>query len=718
MKRVFYLFFVILFLFPFSVKADEGMWLLPLLKQLNMDRMTEMGLNLSAEDIYDINNSSLKDAVVIFGGGCTGEIVSDQGLLLTNHHCGYGQIQSHSTVENNYLEQGFWAMSKEEELPNPDLTVTFLVRMEDVTQRINGELHDEMDENQREKVISEVSAKIEEEATNGTHYDASVRSFFGGNQFYLLVYENYKDVRLVGTPPSSIGKFGADTDNWMWPRHTGDFAVFRVYSGPDGKPAEYSEDNIPLKPRHYLPVSLKGIEKDDFAMVIGYPGGTDRYMTSYEVKELLEITHPNRIKIRGLRQDILLKDMQADEKVRIQYATKYSRSSNYWKFSIGQSKGLRDLNIYGKKQQLENRFLEWVVRESNREKKYGESLSLIEDAVNARESYEHANQYIAEALYRAIEIYRYAWSYSGLVQLLSQKEPDESEVKSMVEELKEEAKEHFKNYNAPTDRKVTAAMLELFYEDVPKEFHPEILNTIHKKYKGDYQKYVDRLFNKSIFASEEEIMDFLEKPDASTLQKDMAYTATTTVVQKLREIYFLLSQYNTDYEKGHRLYIAGLMEMQKDSTFYPDANFSMRLTYGTIGDYSPRDAVYYDYETTLKGVMEKEDPNDWEFVVSDKLKELYENRDYGRYANEEGNMTVNFTTNNDITGGNSGSPVMNGNGELIGIAFDGNWEAMSGDIVFEPQLQKCICVDIRYVLFIMDKYAGARHLVDEMTIIE
>ena len=717
MKRVFSVIFTISILFPYTLRADEGMWLLPLIKQLNINKMNEMGLNLTAEDIYDINNSSLKDAVVIFGGGCTGEIVSDQGLLLTNHHCGYDQIQYHSTVENNYLEDGFWATTKDDELPNPDLTATFLVRMEDVSERINAELTDEMTENEREQTISEISSQIEEEATDGTHYDASVRPFFGGNQFYLLVYEIFKDVRLVGTPPSSIGKFGADTDNWMWPRHTGDFSVFRVYSGPDGEPAEFSKNNIPLKPKHHLPISLKGYEKDDFAMVIGYPGGTDRYMTSYEIKELLEITHPNRIKIRGLRQEILLKDMQANEKVKIQYASKYSRSSNYWKFSIGQSQGLQKLDIFGKKQNLENRFLEWVIREGNREKKYGESLSLIQDAVDARASYEHANQYIEEALYRASEIYRYAISYIGVYNILSMENVEETEKNKKINELREEVEEHFKNYHAPTDKKVTLAMLKLFQKNVPKEFHPEVLNTIEDKYKGDFNKYVDRLFDKSIFTNEESVNEFLDKPRANALQKDMAFEAALSIIQKLREIYFLLSQYNNNFEKGHRLYIAGLMEMNKDSSYYPDANFTMRLTYGTVGDYYPRDAVYYDYQTTLKGVLEKEDPNNWEFAVPEKLKELYENKDFGRYKNPDGSMPVNFTTNNDITGGNSGSPVMNGDGELIGIAFDGNWEAMSGDIVFETDVQKCINVDIRYVLFIMDKFAGARHLLDEMTII-
>ena len=701
--------------FSFLVKADEGMWLLPLLEKLNMGTMTKMGLKLTAEEIYSINQSSLKDAVVIFGRGCTAEIVSDQGLLLTNHHCGYGRIQAHSTVENDYLRNGFWAKTKEEELANPGLFVTFLVRIENVSERINPELTDDMAEETRYNKIREISSQIEDEATDGNHYSARVQSFFRGNYFYLLVYERYNDVRLVGAPPSSIGKYGGDTDNWMWPRHTGDFSVFRIYSGPDGKPADYSPDNIPLKPRHYLPVSIKGVNQGDFAMVLGYPGGTQRYMTSYGIDEVLQITHPNRIKIRGIRQDIMLEDMLASDKVRIQYSSKYSGSSNYWKFSVGQSQGLKRLKIKDKKQALEDKFRKWVDADSARKQKYGEALDLIKTSIEARKEYNHVNQYLMECLLRGSEIIFSARRLTGLYETLEA--GNQEDIDSQVERIKDGNAGFFKDYNPPTDRKIVKAMFKLYARDVKKEYQPTIFNDIRSKYKGNFDKFVDAMFDKSIIVNETKLNAFLDNPRKKVLEKDLGFKASQSVFRKFIELHTKAAEFDTDLAKGRRLYFAGLMEMQKDKVFYPDANFTMRLTYGTVGDYDPKDAVHYSHLTTLEGVMEKEDPDNFEFVVEEKLKELYKKKDYGIYG-KDGVMPVCFTTNNDITGGNSGSPVVNGNGELIGLAFDGNWEAMSGDIAFETELQKCINVDIRYVLFIMDKFAGAKHLVDEMTIIE
>lgn len=693
-------------------KADEGMWMLPLIKKLNIGTMHEMGLKLTAEDIYSVNKSSLKDAIVIFGRGCTAEVVSDKGLIFTNHHCGYGQIQSHSSVEHNYLEDGFWAKTLRDELPNPDLTATFLIRIEDVTEKINAVLNSDMTEAERENAIRTKQSELESDATEGNHYNASVRSFFEGNQFFLFVYEIYKDVRLVGAPPSSIGNFGDDTDNWMWPRHTGDFSIFRIYCAPDGSPAEYSTKNVPLKPKHFLPISLKGVEDGDFSMVLGYPGGTQRYMTSYGVNEVLEVTHPNRIKIRGLRQEILMEDMMAEEKVMIQYASKYSRSSNYWKFSIGQSEGLKRLKIYEKKQKLEEEFQNWVTQNDSREEKYGDALELIEEAITSRKSYVNASQYLVECLLMPVEIFALARNTSNLVSAL-EKDPKNMD-ESVKKELLQISEEHFKNYNLETDKKVTLAMLKLYYEDVSKEFHPDLFNMIENKYKGDFEKYVDRLYSKSVFATKESFEEFINSPKVEKLKSDLAFLGSKSVRSKYLEIRYLSSQYNPD--KGRRLFMDGLMKMQKDKVFYSDANFTMRLTYGKVGDYQPRDAVYYDYKTTLKGVMEKEDPGNREFIVPDKLKQLYKEKNYGAYG-ENGKMITCFTTNNDITGGNSGSPVINANGELIGIAFDGNWEAMSGDIAFEPELQKCINVDIRYVLFIIDKYAGATRLIDELKLI-
>ena len=680
-----------------------------------MGTMTELGLKLSAEEIYSINNSSIKDAIVIFGGGCTGEIVSDQGLLLTNHHCGYGRIQAHSSVEHNYLEDGFWAMSKEEELSNPGLGVIFLITIEDVSEKINSALSDTMNEGERYRKIRDVSEEIQNAATEDNHYSARVQSFFGGNYFYLMVYETYRDVRFVGAPPSSIGKYGGDTDNWMWPRHTGDFSVFRVYSGPDGKPAEYSEDNIPLKPKHYLPVSVKGVEPDDFAMALGYPGGTQRYMTSYGIEEQLQITHPNRIKVRGVRQELMMQDMEVSEKVRIQYASKYSGSSNYWKFSIGQSESLKRLKIKQEKQKTEDKFSQWIAADPVRKEKYGEALDLIKNSIEGRAEFQHAQQYLMECLLRGSEVVGAAMGAGTLLTVLQ--EEDQENTDKTIEQLKERMGGFYKNYNMPTDRKINKAMFRLFAENVDSKYQPDIYKTINSKFKGDYEKFVDKMFDKSIFVSEERLTEFLNDPNAKKLEKDLAFQAANSILNKFRELRQKTSESDMNLNKGRRLFIAGLLEMQKgDVLFYPDANFTMRLTYGTVSGYDAKDAVRFNYYTTLEGVMEKEDPDNYEFIVDEKLKKLYEEKDYGRYADENGYMPVCFLTNNDITGGNSGSPVLNGNGELIGLAFDGNWEAMSGDITFEEKLQRCIVVDIRYVLFIMDKYAGAKNLIEEMDI--
>jgi hypothetical protein len=716
MKRILTLFIALIFSINMSLRADEGMWLLPLLEQLNMGKMTEMGLELSAEEIYSLNQPSIKDAIVIFGGGCTAEIVSSQGLLLTNHHCGYGSIQSHSTVEHDYLKDGFWAMSKDEELSNPGLSVTFLVKIEDVTERVLQDVTNDMTESERADVINGVRGEIIREATEGNHYRANVNSFFGGNNFYLLVYEIYNDVRLVGAPPSSIGKFGHDTDNWEWPRHTGDFSVFRVYMGPDGEPAEYSEDNVPLKPRYYLPVSAKGVDENDFAMILGYPGGTQRYMTSYGVDEVLTITHPNRIKIRGIRQEILMADMMADPKVNIQYASKYSGSSNYWKFSIGQKQGLERLNVKGKKEKLEQRFTDWVNKNSKREQLYGDALELIKTSIEGRAEYNNAQQYMSECLLRGTELPSMARNAQGLISALAG--DNDEEITEAVVRLKRRAEGFYKDYNSPTDRKATKAMIKVFKEDIDPVYWPDFVAQIDKEYGGDVDKYVDYMFDNSIFTTEDKLMNFLTDPDAEKLENDPALKCAMDMLMVYRDIMQKSGEFDINLEKGRRMYIAGLREMDPDVVRYPDANFTMRLTYGSVLPYQPKDAVIYKYYTTMKGVMEKYVPGDYEFDLPDRLIELYEQKKFGKYADSDGYMPICFLTNNDITGGNSGSPVINAKGELIGLAFDGNWEAMSGDVAFEPELQRCINVDIRYVLWIMDIYAGAGHLVNEMDIRE
>lgn len=716
MKRFLALVLSGLMFFTFKAKADEGMWLLTLLQQLNITKMNEMGCKLTAEDIYSINKASLKDAIVIFGGGCTGEIVSEKGLILTNHHCGYDAIQYHSSVEHDYLSDGFWAKNNAEELYTPDLKVTFLIRIEDVTSRVLADVKPGMKEEDREKIIEEVKERIKSEATSGTHYTASVDDFFGGNNYYLLVYEIYNDVRLVGTPPNSIGKFGHDTDNWMWPRHTGDFSVFRVYSGPDGKPAPYSKDNVPLKPRHFLPVSTKGVEKGDFTMVMGFPGSTDRYITSYEVKEIMDITNPNRIKIRGVRQDILMKDMMADPKIRIQYSSKYSQSSNYWKYSIGQNQGLERLDVVSRKQQDEKEFQDWVNADQSRKEEYGNVLPAIQSAIEARRPYTHAFQYLTESFLQSSEFFLQGIKYFRLYNTLVYTPDSTAQIKTQIENIRKSQDEFYKDYSLETDKKVSAAIFKLYEDNVAADFHPEFLKQVKTKYKGDYVRFVNDLYKKSFLVNREKTEAFLNKPSAAALMKDPGFKATMDVISVYFGLNSATEELDNAVKKAMRKYIAGTIAKNSNKTYYPDANFTMRLTYGTVGDYKARDAVFYDYYTTLKGIMEKADSTSYEFAVPKKLQELYKAKDYGTYG-QDGEMRVCFTTNNDITGGNSGSPVLNGNGELVGLAFDGNWEAMSGDIVYEPLLQKCICVDIRYVLFVIDKFAGARYLIDEMKLV-
>ena len=714
MKRLLTILTIILSLGVSVARADEGMWILPLLEKLNIGTMTEMGLKLTAEDIYSINKASMKDAIVIFGGGCTAEIVSSEGLLFTNHHCGYGSIQNHSSVEHDYLADGFWAMSREEELPNPGLSVSFLVRIDDVTARVLGKLNSTMTEAERREAVSAETAAITIEATKGTEYRAQVTPFYGGNQYFLLIYEVFRDVRLVGAPPSSIGKYGHDTDNWMWPRHTGDFSIFRVYMSPDGKPAEYSKDNVPLKPKYYLPVSIKGLQKNDFSMVMGYPGGTTRFMTSYEVNEAMNITNKNRIKIRTERQDIWMEDMLADQKVNIQYASKYSGSSNYWKFAIGQNQGLERLHTAAQKAAFEDEFMKWVNADPERVEKYGNALTLIKNAIEARAEKFNAQQYLNEVFRGSCEMTTFAGQFVALEEALA------SGNKDRVDEITGRALKNldsfYGDYNYPTDRKMTKEMLKLYKADIDPKFWPDIYVLIDRNYKGNIDAYVEEMFKKSLFTTPEKFKSFLAKPDLKTLQRDPAYIAAKSVSAVGATLQKELAAFNADLSRGQRTYLAGAMEFAPEKTLYPDANFTMRLTYGKVLDYYPQDAVHYNWYTTTDGVLQKYKKGDYEFDLPQRFIDLVNKKEFGRYSSPEGYMPVCFITDNDITGGNSGSPVINGNGELIGLAFDGNWEAMTGNIAFEPDLQRCICVDIRYVLWTIDVYAGAGHLIKELDI--
>jgi len=716
MKKIFVLLFVTITLHVSSY-ADEGMWLPLFIERLNYVDMQKEGLHLTAEEIYSVNHSSLKDAIIMFGGGCTGEIVSPQGLIFTNHHCGYGSIQSHSTVEHDYLTDGFWAMRQEEELPTPGLTARFLVSIQDVTATVLGNVNDNMTESERSEKIRKTCRDLEQKITKGSQLDARVSSFFNGNEYYLFVYEIYRDVRLVGAPPSSIGKFGADTDNWMWPRHTGDFSIFRVYSAKDGSPAEYSTNNIPLKPKHFLPVSIKGVKKGDFSMIMGYPGSTDRFATSYTIDWALKTHNPAIVKIRTSKLDILRKDMDADPAVRIKYASKYAGTANYWKFYIGQDKGLKKLAVADRKREIEDRFAEWINADRDRNLAYRDALFSISKAYETINKYELATTYNSEAINRGCEIISFSRQLNALAKELVSDKPDQEVINKLKERLKSSSEQYFKNYNAPTDERMLAAMLSLYYNNVPRDQQPEYLSVIFKKYKGDFTMFSADVFSKTIFSDQSKLVSFIDNPNLKKLLKDPVWPLQKAFAENADKIDSLTKPANDLLVKGRRLFVRGLRQMEADKNFYPDANSTMRLTYGKVDDYSPQDAVDFDYVTTLDGIMQKEDPSNWEFVVPAKLKQLYHDKDYGRYG-KNGKMVVGFITNNDITGGNSGSPVLNADGELIGLAFDGNWEAMSGNYAFEPDLQRTICVDVRYVLFIIDKYAGAQNLINELTIRE
>lgn len=692
--------------------ADEGMWMLPYLQKMNIKNMKARGCKLSAEEIYSIDRSSLKDAIVIFGNGCTGEIVSPEGLLFTNHHCGYGSIQQLSSVEHDYLKNGFWAMSNAEELPVPGLEVRFIRKISDVTPEIVGNVPSIAGQEEYRKITSEnIEALTEKLRSENPGMEVSVESFFGGNQYFAFVKEVYTDVRLVGAPPSSIGNFGGDTDNWMWPRHTGDFSIFRIYASPDGAPADYSEENVPYRPPVHLPVSVKGYKPGDFTMIIGFPGSTERYKTSYEIDYTLDVANPNRIFIRGERQKLMMEDMLASDRVRIQYASKYSSSSNYWKNSIGENRGLKRQRVRERKLAEEEKFTEWANADPERRAKYGEALPLIRKAVEGSAPLRDRLQYFSEALIRGTEIIGAVGAAIPLIN--AEKQVDTSRIGEIAGKLQA----FYKDYNPPTDRKIAKRMFGLLLDSLSAEELPSCFAVIRENFGGDADAYIDYVYDNSLFASPEKAEEFLRRPDANAFLNDPAYKMRREVVKTYNALVDSIRAYDSVFYRGHRLYVAGLMAMNPDKKYYPDANFTMRLSYGQVLPYEPQDAVYYDYFTTLDGVIAKEDPqNAYEFAVPDKLKELYRERDYGPYA-EKGVLPVNFITTNDITGGNSGSPVMNRKGELIGLAFDGNWEAMSGDTVFEPRLQRTICVDIRYVLFIIDRFAGDTRLIDEMTIV-
>lgn len=686
----------------FSAMADEGMWMLPLLQKLNAGAMKDLGCRLTPDQIYSVNHSSLKDAIVIFGGGCTGEMISDKGLLVTNHHCGYSSIQQLSSDEHNYLEDGFWAMNSNEEIPVPGLSVTFLVNMSDVTEAIEGAKSDE-----ERKAVSEALVKDSEERNPGC--DVELTSFYNNNVHYIIVYKVFRDIRFVGAPPASIGKFGGETDNWMWPRHTGDFSMFRVYAGKDNEPAEYSEDNVPYVPKQSLRISLKGINEGDYTMIMGYPGRTQRYQTEAQLNHMMAL-NDIAIEARTLRQDIMWKWMEKDPSIRLKYANKYAGSANGWKKWIGEKKAFKDLNIIEKEHDKEARFQKWVDKNKKRSELYGTAIADIAAGIKANEQVDLDVKLLSETLYRT-ELVNLSSAYLG-----GRNRSLKAGADSVTAETAglEALKSAFEDYYAPLDKEETAALLKFYREKAKPENYPDLGEDFATM---DIDKYVDELFRTTIFTSYDKAKEAIENGGKEVTLHDPVNTLATALVNVFVK---LRGEQNPDAAKSIRAaskaYTAGLMEWNKGKAMYPDANFTMRLTYGTVKSYSPKDALNYRYYSTIYGVMEKEDPSNYEFIVPNKLKQLYVKRDYGQYAMADGNLPCCFLTTNDITGGNSGSPVLNADGELIGLAFDGNWESMSSDVMFEPDLQRCICVDIRYVLFLVDKFGGAGYLLQEMNI--
>ena len=702
--------------FAGSTFADEGMWLLPLLEKMNGKAMKEMGCELTPKQIYDINNTSLKDAIVQFGGGCTGEIVSSEGLLLTNHHCGYSNIQKLSSVEHDYLKDGYWAMNRNEELPCEGLTVTFLEYMQDITgilekaeKKARKQFKDD-DEKVLEVISEKIDALVKEAEANNPHCNVEVQSFYNDNVYYLIVYKVYTDVRFVGAPPSSIGKFGADTDNWMWPRHTGDFSMFRVYADKDNNPADYSPENVPLKAKNHLKISLAGVQEGDYTMIMGYPGRTTRFQTSPELKSQIE-QNDIRIAARTIRQDVMLEDMLADPKVKIQYASKYSGSSNGWKKWQGMKLAFDKLDIIGRAEQEEAAFSEWVNASKKRKEKYGTALQDLANGIEAGRDANNAFTKAFETVYK-IELTNFALTLNLLANRGIRSGQDTTEaLKSAYEAIAGQ----YGDYSASTDRKVAKALLK-HYRDIAEPAN--YLKNLPEDFADmNIDSFVDGLFNESVFTSAESLKAAIDEKGMDVLN-DPAVKVGMSIYNECLQAQMLTMKSAQDLGKARQVYTAGLLEWKKGEPSYPDANFTMRYTYGKVGGYSPKDAVVYKHYTTLDGVMEKEDPDNWEFVVPEKLKELWKNKDYGQYGTADGEMVTCFLSNNDITGGNSGSPIMNARGELIGLAFDGNWESMSSDVMFEPDLQRCINVDIRYVLFIVDKFGGAGWLIDEMDIVK
>jgi len=712
---------LILCLQSFSSSPDEGIWIPLLIEKYNIKLMREKGFRLSAEDIYSVNRACMKDAVVSFNGGCTAELISGEGLLITNHHCGYSQIQEHSSLENDYLTNGFWAMSRKEELPNPGVSVTLLKRMEDVTEKVLAGVTDEMAPEEREKLISSNIGSIQKNATDGTGYRAMVRPFFMGNQYFLFVNETFRDVRLVGAPPSAIGKFGGDTDNWIWPRHTGDFSIFRVYADRNNQPADYSADNVPYKPAYYFPISIKGIKEGDFTMVFGYPGSTSQYVPSYHIDMIKNYVNPEMIKIRTKKIEIIDEAINSDPLIRIQYSSKKAGISNSWKKWIGEIQGLERMNTIGRKQAFEEKLTSWIKEDEARISKYGDILPSYRDLYVNLKEYTLVNSFTNE-VFNGIEAFSLARNTRELTSLFESEQTAGNEViQKARERLVAFSGEFFKDYNRETDKKLFIDLMKMYGESPGEEWLAPAYIKLKNQVKGDFSAIADKIYEKSVFADEQKYLAFIKgynKSSINKLKKDPFYSLASDAAVFLAEnVRPELARLNGELQKLNKRYMKLQMEYDSGRIFYPDANSTLRVAFGTIQGYNSRDAVYFRHVSTLKGIIEKDNPEIYDYDVPDKLKELYSKRDYGRYS-QDGEIPVCFIANNHTTGGNSGSPVINAEGYLIGINFDRAWEGVASDMAFNPDQSRNISLDIRYALFIIDKFAGAGYLLDEMTIVE
>lgn len=718
MKKLFLLPLILIFL-NMPGKAEEGMWIPLLLQQLNFSQMQSMGLKLTAEDIYSINKSSLKDAIVQFGGGCTAEIVSPQGLILTNHHCGLGAVQRLSTLEHDYLTNGFWAGSFEEELPAAGLTVTLLIRMEDVTEKVLEGVTSEMNQIQRTQIIRQQIEKIEKEAVLGTKYEGRVRPFYYGNQYYLFVSETFKDIRLAGAPPTAIGQFGGDTDNWMWPRHGGDFSVFRIYADKNNQPADYSKDNVPYHPKSFIPVSLKGYSKGDFTFVFGYPGATREYLTSYGVDLTALKENPVRIDLRQKRLDIYNEAINSSREIRIQYTSKHQGIANGWKKMIGETRGINHLDAVSKKQDFEKEFQSWS------EKQEDKSLRGLLDEFRKRykeyTDIDMASVYLTEGGL-GIEILRFAGVFRELVKADQDKSKKPEELKSVSDKYLQYSKGFYKDYNVGVDKQVAVKMLQSLASEMDRKYLPESWKLVEKHYDGDIPVFVTDLYRKSMIADSSAFKHFLtnfSRGDSKKIIKDPVYQFAESIFSRLeKDLVPVINKIGGQIDSLQRIYMAAQMSMQKEKRFYPDANSTLRISYGKIDDYTPADAVRYNYFTTSDGILQKEDSSIYDYAVDSRLKSMIMKKDFGRYADQDGSLHIAFTASNHTTGGNSGSPVLDANGNLIGINFDRNWEGTMSDLMYDPSQCRNISLDIRYCLFVIDKYAGATRLINEMKVVE